>query len=105
MSLQYSVLGTDAYVAYMNFNQSNIGFKKSILECTKIILLKASDPLSVQHTQTELEFGIINCGMRSTVYFEALIVLVLCSFTIRIEELNFSWEFFMEKTEHYFRRW
>jgi len=46
-----------------------------------------SDPLPIQvpNQLTELEFEIFNYGMCSTVCFKALIVLVICAFTTRIE--------------------
>jgi len=64
-------------------------------------------PLPIQPAQqayTELEIGIINYGMHSTVHFEALIGLFVSSFTIRLEELIFSWEFLRRKlnTSYYY---
>jgi len=55
ISLRHSVLGTDSYVAYMNFKENMCVFFKK-------------NKVSVQSNLV---------SMRSTVYFEALIVLVL----------------------------
>jgi len=50
-----------------------------------------------------IEFTDYGTTTISQVYFEALPLLLLL-FTIEIKELNFWWEFFSEKAEHYFKR-